>query len=56
VDDLLKVLNDPQIEFTATPMKVMKYADFMYKIGLIKMKPASWKELFFPNAHRLPGS
>jgi sulfonate transport system substrate-binding protein len=56
VEGLLKVLNDPQIEFTATPKKVMKYADFMYRIGLIKLKPASWQELFFPNAHGLPGS
>jgi NitT/TauT family transport system substrate-binding protein len=28
----------------------------MNKTGAIKVKPASWKDLFFPNAHALPGS
>jgi NitT/TauT family transport system substrate-binding protein len=35
---------------------VIKYVDFMHKIGSIKAKPASWKDLFFPNVHTLPGS
>jgi NitT/TauT family transport system substrate-binding protein len=34
----------------------MKYVDFMYKVGSIKVKPASWKEMFFPSAHTLSGS
>ena len=38
-----------------TPQKVGKTADFMYKIGTIKTKPASWKELFFPEVHGLAG-
>jgi NitT/TauT family transport system substrate-binding protein len=56
VASTLKMLNDPDIEFTLTPRNVMKYADFMYKIGMIKTKPASWKDLFFSEAHDLPGS
>ncbi len=54
--DILAMLNDPQIEFTMTPKNVMKYVDFMAKIGAIKVKPASWKDLFFSNVHKLPGS
>ena len=53
---ILKMLNDPEIEFTMTPKNVMKYADFMYKIGSIKIKPASWKDMFFPDIYQLPGS
>jgi NitT/TauT family transport system substrate-binding protein len=34
----------------------MKYVDFMVKTGLIKSRPDSWKDLFFPNAQSLPGS
>jgi NitT/TauT family transport system substrate-binding protein len=56
VQDILAMLNNPQIEFTMTPKNVMKYADFMAKSGSIKVKPASWKDLFFPNVHSLPGS
>jgi NitT/TauT family transport system substrate-binding protein len=51
-----KMLNDPNIEFTATPKNVMKYVDFMNRIGIVKTKPDTWKDLFFPNAHHLPGS
>jgi NitT/TauT family transport system substrate-binding protein len=50
------MLNDPAIRYTTTPQNVMKYVDFMLKIGAIKSKPDSWKDLFFPNAHNLPGS
>jgi NitT/TauT family transport system substrate-binding protein len=55
-DLVLKVLNDPQVTFTTTPHKIGTYADFMYKIGAVKIKPKSWKELFFPEAQALPGS
>ena len=54
--DILAMLEDPKIEFTTTPHNVMKYADFMYKVGSIKVKPTSWKDLFFDNVHGLPGS
>ncbi|WP_020656963.1 ABC transporter substrate-binding protein [Massilia niastensis] len=56
VDDILKMLNDPNVVYTTTPQNVGKYVDFMYKTGSIKVKPASWKDMFFPNAHNLPGS
>ena len=56
VDSILKMLNDPEIVYTTTPQNVMKYVDFMNKIGSIKAKPDSWKDLFFPNIHHAPGS
>jgi NitT/TauT family transport system substrate-binding protein len=56
VADILAMLNDPAIVFTTTPQNVMKYADFMAKVGAIKVKPDSWKELFFPNIYGAPGS
>jgi NitT/TauT family transport system substrate-binding protein len=56
LQDILAMLNDPQVEFTTTPKNVMRYADFMAKIGAIKVKPASWKDMFFPNVHKQPGS
>jgi NitT/TauT family transport system substrate-binding protein len=34
----------------------MKYASFMAEVGSIKAKPESWKDLFFPEIHALPGS
>ena len=56
-ENILKLLNDPQIVYTTTPQNVMKYVDFMAKTGAIKVKPeGGWKDMFFPNAHGLPGS
>lgn len=51
-----KILADPQQRYTATPENVMKFARFMYQIKLIKHEPKSWKDLFFPEIHNLPGS
>ncbi len=56
VQDILAMLNDPLIVYTTTPENVMKYVDFMARIGSVKVKPDSWKDLFFPNVHGLPGS
>ena len=39
-----------------TPQNMMTYANFMTKIGVIKVKPDSWKDLFFPNIHGAAGS
>lgn len=55
-ENILKMLNDPQTQFTATPQNVMKTVLFMHKTGTLKTRPESWKDLFFPEIHRLPGS
>ena len=56
VADILAMLNDPAIVFTMAPQNIMAYANFMAKTGMIKAKPDSWKDLFFPNVHGLVGS
>ena len=56
VNNILAMLNDPAIVYTTTPQNVMKYVDFMAKTGSIKVKPDSWKDLFFPNIHGAAGS
>jgi len=56
LDNVARMMNDPQIVYTTTPQNVMKYADFMARTGAIKVKPDSWKDLFFPNVHGVPGS
>ena len=55
VQDIQAMLNDPAIVYTTTPQNVMRYVDFMLKTDAIKVRPESWKDLFFPNAHGLPG-
>ena len=45
-----------EAKWTMTPENTMKFAEFMHSVGTIKVKPADWKELFFPEVHGLPGS
>jgi NitT/TauT family transport system substrate-binding protein len=47
---------DPDVDYTTTPVCVMKIVDFMYQVGRIKKKPASWKDMFFSEACGLNGS
>jgi NitT/TauT family transport system substrate-binding protein len=56
LDALEKMVADPDVDYTTTPVSVMKIVDFLYEVGRIKKKPASWKEMFFPEAHELNGS
>lgn len=56
LETMQSILADPDIKYTLTPMKVLDYAAFMHKVGSIKVNPASWKDMFFPEIHELPGS
>jgi NitT/TauT family transport system substrate-binding protein len=56
VDKILKMMEDPQTSYTLTPERVLPYAQFMHTVGVLKNQPDSWKDLFFPEVHDLPGS
>jgi NitT/TauT family transport system substrate-binding protein len=53
---ILKIMSDPQIKYTLAPEGVLPFAVFMHKIGTLKTEPKSWKDLFFPDIHDMPGS
>lgn len=55
-DDIVRVLANPQIRFTLTPQNTARFAAFKADKGLVSAKPDSWKDLFFPEVHALPGS
>jgi NitT/TauT family transport system substrate-binding protein len=50
------IIRDPDIDYTIVPEKVEVFADFQYRVGTIKVKPQSWKELFVPALHDRAGS
>jgi len=56
LDMVHEILAGPEVKWTMTPEQTMKYAGFMAEIGAIKVKPDSWKDLFFAEIHDLPGS
>lgn len=47
-EQIIALLESPETVITMVPQGVLKYADFMRKIGLIKTKPATVQELFLP--------
>lgn len=53
---LLRILEDPETQFTLTPQNVMTFAGFLQRTGVIRTAPESWRELFFPEIHDRPGS
>lgn len=56
LDALATMVADPDVDYTTTPVKVMETVAFMHKVGRLKHVPARWQDLFFPEAHNLPGS
>lgn len=56
VDELVAVIKQPGAIFSTTPQRSMLWAEYMHRIGLIKQKPASWKDYSFPNIHDRNGS
>ena len=56
LDEIEKMVTDPDVDYTTTPINVMKFIEFMNLAGTVKKKPASWKDLFFPTAYAMPGS
>lgn len=56
VEDLTDMIGDPDLAYRTAPSGLMRLAEFMNRVGRLKRKPESWKELFFPEARDLPGS
>lgn len=54
--ELEAMIRQPDAQYTTAPVALMKFATFMAKIGTLKTAPASWKDVFFPEAHHLSGS
>jgi NitT/TauT family transport system substrate-binding protein len=56
LDMVGKIVAGPQVHWTMTPESTIKFADFMASVGTLKVKPASWKDYFFPEVYDLKGS
>lgn len=56
VDEIVAQLNDPDLQFTTTPLNVTKFSDFLYSTGTIKKQAKDWTDLFLPPIHGKKGS
>lgn len=54
--ELLRIIDQPEFQFTITPKNTYPLAEFLYRVGAIKNKPASWKDYFFQDATPSQGS
>ncbi len=53
---LLKIIANPRVEFSVTPKNTYPLAEFLYRVGAIRNKPASWQDYFFQDGAPLQGS
>jgi NitT/TauT family transport system substrate-binding protein len=56
VAEIERMIRLPENEWTMVQKKIMDYAQFMSRVGLISAKPARWQDVFFDPIHKLPGS
>lgn len=49
-EELLKIIDNEQFQFTVTPTNTYPLAEFLQRVGAIKNKPASWQDYFFEDA------
>ena len=54
--EMARYISDPDNDWTTTPAGVEKMAEFLHKVGRLKHLPASWKDVYMPDVHALPGS
>ena len=57
VDEVVRILDQPDMRYSLAPEGVMRYVDFMHRTGVVKVRPDSWKDMFFPGpVQQLQGS
>jgi NitT/TauT family transport system substrate-binding protein len=54
--EILRIINDPELRFTMVPEGIMIYANFMHRVGLLKARPQTWKDVFVSELHGLAGN
>ena len=46
----MEVLADPAIQYTTKVSGIEAFVNFMAKTGQLRTPPASWRDMFFPEA------
>ncbi len=44
---ILKIIKNPQVQFSVEPQNTYGLSQFLYRVGAIKKQPASWRDYFF---------
>ena len=54
-EEILELMNQPDIRFTTEVFNLGVFVDFLAKVGTLKNPPADWKEMLFPEALQSDG-
>ncbi|WP_337876254.1 ABC transporter substrate-binding protein [Elioraea sp.] len=55
-DEVVKIIRDPENQWTTTPQKIMAFAEFMHRNGGIRAMPERWQDVYVEDIAHLPGS
>lgn len=55
-DEMARMITAPGVVYSTTPYNTEKVADLFVRSGIIKTKPKSWRDYFFPELHSAPGT
>jgi len=56
-DELLAMMQEPGMDdYSSKPQGTMRFAEHLFRIGLLKTKPSAWTDYFFPVSHDLGGN
>jgi NitT/TauT family transport system substrate-binding protein len=56
VDEIVAMMGDAKVNFDSTPFGMKRLADHMADTKLLRTRPESWRDVFFPEAHDQPGN
>lgn len=56
LEEVQKIVNDPEIRFTVSPERSFVYASELHRLGVLKHAASKWTDYFFPEAWAEPGS
>ncbi|KAF1022619.1 MAG: hypothetical protein GAK30_00992 [Paracidovorax wautersii] len=53
---VLRIIEDPENDFTVAPQRTLVYAQELHRLGVLKNGAQSWRDYFFADAYVRPGS
>jgi NitT/TauT family transport system substrate-binding protein len=53
VEELMAMLNDPNIVITIVPKGADKISEFLHKVGRVKVRPERWQDYYFGDVDKL---
>jgi len=56
VDEVIAITQEPHTSFGVEPVGIEKFANFMAKIGMLKVAPSAWTDVFFPEISTIQGA